>query len=159
MAPAVTILACGDPMRADDGAVLAALELLPAAARRRTEIRRISQLDPEDLREVADGRPCIVGDAVAGLAAGTVIVRRLDAMVGRSASPGPTSTHALDLGQALGIAQAMGALPDGWFLGIGGQDFTLHAGLSPALRAHLPFAATVLEAIVTMAGRQADGDA
>ena len=117
-APAVRLLVCGNADRGDDGAALAAVaHFLPGledAIRHRIEVRRCAQLDPNDLIEIPAGEACIVVDTVVGVDAGTVVTLALEDLAAECHGVSPRSSHALPIGQVLGIAAAVrGALPDG----------------------------------------------
>ena len=128
-----TVLVLGDPMRGDDGAALLAAEHLEAGGTRHT-IRRVGMLGPEDLvAALADG-PCLVLDAVRGIAPGETVELPLD-RVADAGGPQPASSHALPAGTIVRLAEALGArLESGTFLGIGGERFELGDGISPAVR-------------------------
>lgn len=125
---AVRLLVCGNADRGDDGAALAAvahfLPLLEDAIRHRIEVRRCTQLDPNDLIDVPPGEACIVVDTVVGVDAGTIVTLPLEELAADGHGVSPRSSHALPIGQVLGIAAAIrGTLPDGVFVGIGGRRF------------------------------------
>jgi len=149
----VTVLVCGEPMRGDDALALAVLDALSPTARAMADVRHVGQLMPDDLHPHAS--PVIVLDAVAGLAPGTLVDLPLDRLAAASASGDFTaaSSHALPLPITLGIVERLaGGLPTGRFVGIGGADYTLGAGLSPAVRdAIVPCAARVSEWLTTLA--------
>jgi hydrogenase maturation protease len=126
--PAVRLLVCGNADRGDDGAALAAVaHFLPGledAIRHRIEVRRCAQLDPADLVDVPPGQACIVVDTVVGVDAGTVVTMALEDLAHDGNGFTPRSSHALPIGQVLGVAAAIrGTLPSGVFVGIGGRRF------------------------------------
>jgi hydrogenase maturation protease len=126
--PAVRLLVCGNADRGDDGAALAAvahfLPRLEDAIRHRIEIRRCSQLDPNDIIEVPPGQACIVVDTVVGVDAGTVVTIALADLACDGHGLTPRSSHALSIAQVLGVAAAVrGTLPPGVLVGIGGRRF------------------------------------
>lgn len=137
-----TVLVCGDRYRRDDGAAHAALDRL-ADLPRSVEVRRVGQLEPDDLVAAVTSGSCLVVDTVRGVEPGTVIAMPL-ASLGRG-GPTPASTHALPLVTVIGLAEALGAdLRKATFLGIGGQRFGLGQGLSrPVERGLDAFAATI----------------
>lgn len=154
--PSVTLLVCGEPMRGDDALALAVLDALPPTARAKADVRHVGQLMPDDLHPHA--RPVIVLDAVAGPAPGTLVDLPLDGLAAASARGdfNPASSHALPLTITLGIVERLsGGLPDGRFVGIGGSDYTLGTGLSPAVRdAIAPCAARVSEWLTVLANQE-----
>ena len=101
---------------------------------------------PAELLEAWRGEPAvIVADAMcSGAAAGTV--RRFDA-AREPPPPGPPggSTHGLGLAEAVGLARALGRLPERLVLfGIEGADFSPGTGLSPAVAAGVEAAARLI---------------
>jgi hydrogenase maturation protease len=154
--PAVTLLVCGEPMRGDDALALAVLDALPPTARAMADVRHVRQLMPDDLHPHAS--PVIVLDAVAGPAPGTLVDLPLDRLAAASAGGdfNPASSHALPLPITLGIVERLaGGLPVGRFVGIGGADYTLGAGLSPAVRdAIAPCAARLSEWLTVLSSQE-----
>ena len=154
--PPVTLLVCGEPMRGDDALALAVLDALPPTARALADVRHVGQLMPDDLHPHAS--PVIVLDAVAGPAPGTLVDVPLDRLAASSARGAftPASSHALPLPITLGIVERLaGGLPDGRFVGIGAADYTLGAGLSPAVRnAIAPCAARLSAWLTLLAGQE-----
>ena len=141
-APVLRLLVCGNADRGDDGAALCAvahvLPSLDAAVSRQLEIRRCSQLDATDIIDIPEGEACLILDTVVGVGAGEVVELSLDALIDRP-SIAPRSSHALPIGQVLGIARAVrGDLPDGRFVGIGGKWFGFGDVRSRALREGMP---------------------
>jgi hydrogenase maturation protease len=131
----VTLLVCGEPMRGDDALALSVLDAIPPAARELADVRYVGQLMPDDLD--TEACPVIVLDAVDGPRPGTIVDLPFDRLAAASAGGGfsPASSHALPLPITLGIVERLsGRLPDGRFVGIGGADYALGVGLSPAVR-------------------------
>jgi len=140
--PALRLLVCGNADRGDDGAPLCAVaHVLPGlepAVSRRLEVRRVSQLDPTDLIDVPRDEACLLLDTVVGVDPGEVIELTLDELAMR-ATITPASSHALPIGQVLGITAAVRpGLPLGRFIGIGGKWFGFGDLRSRALRDGLP---------------------
>ncbi len=136
----VTMLVCGDRLRGDDGSAAAVVAALPAVVRHLGTVRDVGGLMPDDLLGATG--PVIVVDAVHGLPAGSVVdvpLESLSEIAAAGASPG--SSHALPLPAVLAIAQRLGALPEGRFIGIAGDAFALGDGLSVAVRASIDPAA------------------
>jgi hydrogenase maturation protease len=151
-----TVLVCGDASRGDDGAAIAAAARLEHGGFRTTRVRRVGQLEPDDLvSALAAGGRCLVVDAVRGVEPGRIVevpLRRLTTSDG----PQPASSHALPLEIVIGLAEALGADIDrAVFIGIGGRSFELGAGLSPAVVAALDEAAETIDGRI--AGRQESG--
>jgi len=151
-APTVRLLVCGSADRGDDGAALRAvahvLPRLDAQVRGRLEVRRCQQLDATDLIDVAAGEACLVLDTVVGVEPGTVVEISLDELA-RFATVSPRSSHALPIGQVLGIARAVrGSLPPGRFVGIGGRWFGFGQVRSRALRDGMPGFEAATEAAI-----------
>lgn len=156
MTERVPVFVCGDPTRGDDGAAVAAVALLPPEVRARAAIVEAGALDVLLLLDLPADRPCVVVDAVAGLAPGETWVRPLAALVDRARrleasgrAVEPRSSHELPLEQVLALAATLRDRPPaGTFVGIGGARWDAGAGLSPAVAAGLPaFAAAVAVAI------------
>ena len=140
--PVVRLLVCGNADRGDDGAALFAvahvLPRLAPAVSRQLEVRRCSQLDATDLIDVGPGEACLVLDTVVGVPPGEVIALTLEELTER-ATITPRSSHALPIGQVLGIASAVrGGLPVGRFVGIGGKWFGFGNVRSRSLREGMP---------------------
>jgi hydrogenase maturation protease len=141
-APSLRLLVCGNADRGDDGAPLCAvahvLPQLDLATRQRLEVRRCAQLDATDLIDVAASEACLILDTVVGVEPGEVVDLTLDELSTR-ATIAPRSSHALPIGQVLGIAREVrGGLPDGRFVGIGGKWFGFGNVRSRALREGMP---------------------
>ena len=146
-----TILVCGDPSRGDDGAAIAAVARLERADPPAACVRRVGQLEPDDLvAAVASGGRCVVVDAVRGVEPGRII----EVPLGRLAAadgPQPASSHALPLEIVIGLAEALGADIDrAVFVGIGGHRFDLGTGLSPAVAAALDAAAEAIDRAISL---------
>lgn len=137
-APTVRVLVCGSADRGDDGAALCAVaHVLPSLdpiLRQRVEVKRCQQLDATDIIDVAEGEACLVLDTVVGVPPGSIVQIPLDEL-SRLEDAAPRSSHALPIGQVLGIAEAIrGGLPRGRLVGIGGKWFGFGETRSRALR-------------------------
>lgn len=135
---AVRLLVCGNADRGDDGAALAAVaHLLPRiedSIRHRIDVRRCAQLDATDLIDVPAHQACVVVDTVVGVDPGSVVTMPLADLAAVESAVVPRSSHALPIGQVLGIAAAIrGQLPDGVFIGIGGKRFGFGSRRSRAI--------------------------
>ncbi|MFN8619609.1 MAG: hydrogenase maturation protease [Chloroflexota bacterium] len=152
----IPILVCGEPARGDDAAAFAAAARLSPETLAAARVQQVGQLDVLFLLELPDGAPCVVVDAVAGLAPGEVWVRPLAALVDRARAVDaagrraePRSSHELPIDQVLTLAATLRAAPPaGTFVGIGGVDFGLGAPLSPAVAAAIPAFAAAIDAAV-----------
>ncbi len=156
MTERVPVFVCGEPYRGDDAAGQAAVELLAPAVRDRVDVVAAGQLDLLLLLDLPADAPCVVVDAVAGIASGEVWVRPLATLVDRARglaeggrAPEPRSSHELPLEQVLALGATLRtAPPAGTFVGIGGSCWDVGAPLSPAVEAALPaFAAAITAAV------------
>ncbi len=161
MSSRVSIFVCGERARGDDAAGFAAVDLLPPDLRERADVVPVGQLDILLLMDLPIDAPCVVVDAVAGLAAGEVWVRPLATLVDRAHAlqaaghaPEPRSSHELPLEQVLALAATLrDAPPAGTFVGIGGACFDVGAPLTASVAAALPsFAAAIAAEVVAFAG-------
>ena len=135
----VPVLVCGEPQRGDDAVAFAAVGALSARIRRLADVRPCGQLEVDDLLAVPEGTGCVVVDAAVGVPPGKVVCIPLAEIAERPGGGAPRSSHTLPPDQAIRLAAALrGAPPEGVFVGIGGVDFSLGAGLSPAVEAGLP---------------------
>ncbi|MCU0806252.1 MAG: hydrogenase maturation protease [Burkholderiales bacterium] len=134
------VFLCGERQRGDDAAALLAADLLPPEVRERIELAAVGQLDAQHLLDLGAGEPCVVVDAVAGVAPGTVLVAALDRVAALAGlrHPRSPSTHALPLPDALALAGRLGAALRGSFVGVGGQCFALGDAPSGAVADALP---------------------
>ncbi len=154
----VALLACGERERGDDGAALTAVASLPAAIVEIVDVVRCGQLEVDDLLAIPEGQGCVIADAAVGVRPGEVVVASLDAIAARSARGSPRSSHTLPPDQAIALAGALrGAPPRGVFVGIGGVDFRLGAGLSPEVRAGLPGYVDALVAEIVRLAMEPEG--
>jgi len=157
----VPVLVCGEPLRGDDAAGPAAVELLAADVRARAAVTAVGQLDLLVLLDLPADTPCVVVDAVAGLPAGEIWVQPLAAVVDRGRDragsgrvPEPRSSHELPIDQVLALAATLRERPPaGTFVGIGGERWDLGASLSPAVVAALPAFAAAIAAAIEEAAR------
>ena len=134
----VRVLACGAIDRGDDGAALRALQLVPAATRRRWHVEEVGQLSAEQLIGDPSEMRRVVIDCVAGLTPGEITELPLAELPELEAASEATSSHALGPGQAVALAAALGAVGQrDWFIGIGGSSFGSGSGLTPAVEGAL----------------------
>lgn len=141
----VTVLVCGEPMRGDDAVAEAVVRALPSPTAELADICRVGGLMPDDLLSAGDA--VVVVDAVRGLPAGTVIDVPLDGVGALEADRvAPASSHALPLPAVVAIAEQLGGRrPEGRFVGVAGDGFTLGAALSPGVRDAIEPAAARLD--------------
>ena len=153
----VPVLVCGEPLRGDDAAGLAAVALLAADIRALADVREVGMLDVLTLLDIPAGRAAVVVDAVSGLPSGRVVARSLTSLVEfDGAGIRPRSSHELPLPDALALAAVVrGALSAGTFVGLAGEAWDLGAPLSATVEAALPsFAAAIAAAIREAASGQ-----
>ena len=122
----VLIIGYGSPLRGDDAAGPLAARRLAARGFQTLEAH---QLTPELAEPVATARTVVFLDAHAGLAPGTVSVKRLDARE----EPRSLLEHFASPGGLLRLARmAYGAEPEAWLIEMGGEDFELNHRITPA---------------------------
>jgi hydrogenase maturation protease len=135
----VRILACGSVDGGDDAAGLEAVRLLPDAIRQRASIDEVGQLSADHLIGDAPDVVRLVVDCVVGPPPGTVLELPLAELPALERTIRSASSHLLPLGQAVALADRLGAVrPGDRFVGIGGEFFALGAAKSPAVAAGLP---------------------
>jgi hydrogenase maturation protease len=148
--PLVTVFACGEPLRGDDGVAHAALDRLPDHARQGAAVHHVTALGPEDLAGLAPEATAIVVDAVVGIPLGEIARLDLDRLPARQ-SMQPTSSHQLPLDMVISLAKLMGWQPRGTFIGIGAARFDHGNVLSPQLGRVLPLVADAIAAEIERA--------
>ena len=112
------IIGFGNPLRGDDAMGPIAAERLGGLA--------VHQLTPEMAEEIASADAVLFLDADATLAAGEVVLTPL--------LPGDAEmTHHASPAGLLQLARRVyGGSPKAWVIGMGGADFGLREGLTPA---------------------------
>jgi len=129
------VIGIGNASRRDDGAGLFAAQAVRGQAPPGVEVR-LNAADTAALLEAWDGAGlAVVIDAVSsGAEPGTV--HRFESPDARLPALGRRgSTHALDLGEAIALGQALGRLPGRLIVyGIEGSDFGHGGTLSPEVR-------------------------
>lgn len=141
----VVVLACGEPMRGDDGSGPAAAIRLSPGIRAAADVRTCRSLAAEDLLGLAADEAVVVVDAVTGPPPGT-IVREPLADLDQVALPwAALSGHQLPLATTVALARVLGWQASGTFLGIGGASFGLGEGLSDPVGAALPALIAAIE--------------
>lgn len=142
------LVACGEPMRGDDAAAFAALDVLDGSLAGDVVVRRTRAPSPEAFLNLDADGVCVVTDAVRGVRAGAVVTVSLAAVVD-GVEEGSMSTHTLPLRDSLRIARSvLGFMPAGSFVGIGGEEFGLGSDMSDSVTANLAaFAAAIAAAV------------
>jgi hydrogenase maturation protease len=145
----VVVFACGEPLRGDDGVGPVAVGGLDPAVADRAVIRPVRSLDPEDLVELDAGTFVVIVDAVVGVSPGTLVRLDLATLCAQTASLTATSSHQLPLSDVTGLAELLGWVPRGLFLGVGARSAVPGSPLSPQVEAALPgLRAAIEDAIV-----------
>jgi hydrogenase maturation protease len=152
----VTVFACGDPYRGDDALAFAVVRELPVQLGERVRVVDEGTLDARMLLELPDDVPCVVVDAVAGVAPGELVTMPLERLAAaardralRGETPSTRSSHLMSIESALGLAAMLLGRPvRGTFVGIGVRDCTLGAPLSADVLAALPAAIAAVTAAV-----------
>jgi hydrogenase maturation protease len=146
---AVEVLVCGSPDRGDDGAPLAAAEVLRQELPDDVRVRIVGQLDIDDLLAIWTDARVVIVDAAVGIRPGQIVELPLAGFVGREDRLRPRSSHALAFPEVLGLAEVMRGRPlRGLIVAMGGRDFGLGAAFSPRVARAVPtFAAAIGDAI------------
>ena len=139
----VLVIGVGNPYRSDDGAGLAAVRLIRAAALPRVDVTEIEG-EPTSLIDAWGGasRVVVVDAVTSGAEPGTI--HRFDAV----AQPPPPpfrhrGTHAFSVADVVELARAVDRLPDRLVVfGIEGAEFGAGLGLSPGVEAAVRATAT-----------------
>jgi hydrogenase maturation protease len=139
------VVACGNPLRRDDGAGPAAADGLAGPEVR---VVVVHQLGPELAEDVAAAEAVAFLDARAGPPPGAVEARRV------VPSPAPSALgHACAPGEVLALAALLhGARPRAVLVTVAGADFALGEGLSPEVAAALPAARAAVHAFLGAGG-------
>jgi hydrogenase maturation protease len=128
------IIGYGNGLRRDDGAGLVLAERLAQhwqAQGLAVQCQLVQQLTPELAGEIAVSRADVLlfVDATVTCQGGCIQLRRL-----AEAKPSPALGHHLDPALLMSYAQLFAdRLPHAWVISIGGDDFTLGEGFSPAV--------------------------
>ncbi|MFV2063689.1 MAG: hydrogenase maturation protease [Chloroflexota bacterium] len=135
----VVLVACGRPERGDDYVGARAVERLTPETREMVDVRIVTALGPESLVELPADVAVLIVDAVVGVEPGQIVDVDLANLATLSGRASTTSTHQLPLDQVVGLAGLLRERPlEGRFLGVGIEDVSLGAGLSPTVLAVLP---------------------
>jgi hydrogenase maturation protease len=151
--PSVDVLVCGSIDRGDDGAPLAASELLEAEGPANARIRRVGHVDVDDLLSIAPGAGVVIVDAATGVDPGTVMELPLRGLLG-DGSVRARSSHALAMPEVIGLADMLRGRPlVGRIVVIGARRFSLGRPLTRRVSAALP---TLVHAIHIAIGHVSD---
>jgi len=144
------LFACGHPDRGDDSVGPRAVERLAPDTREVVDIRIVGALGPELLVELPTDVAILIVDAVVGVEPGHIVDIGLADLGLLSERVVATSTHQLPLDQVVGLAGLIREHPlEGRFLGMGIDDVSPGAGLSPAVLASLPEMVRTIDAAVS----------
>jgi hydrogenase maturation protease len=137
-APTIDVLVCGSIDRGDDGAPFAACDLLEADRPTNARIRRVGQLDVDDLLSIPPGAGVVIVDAATGIDPGVVLELPLRGFLGE-VSIKPRSSHALAMPEVIGLADMLRGRPlTGLIVVIGARRFTLGRPLTRRVAAAVP---------------------
>ena len=145
---AVEVFVCGSPDRGDDGAAVAAAEVVRPTLPPDVRMRTVGQLDVEDLLAVEPDAAVVIVDVATGIEPGVVVEMALARLHERDALC-PRSSHALAVSGVVGLAEFMQQRPlRGRVVAMGGARFALGSVLSHPVAAGLPrLAAAIGEAV------------
>jgi Ni,Fe-hydrogenase maturation factor len=145
----VEVLACGDPDRGDDGASVAAIADLAPGLPSDVSVRRVGQLDIDDLLAVPSGAGAVVVDTATGVDPGWVLEIPFMGFAGRESGIRPRSSDTLSRLETVGVASMIRGRPlVGVLVAIGGSSFGLGDSLSWPVAAGLcSFRVAILDAI------------
>jgi hydrogenase maturation protease len=136
---AVEILVCGSADRGDDGAPIAACELLRPDLPDDVSLRTVGLLDVDDLLAIRDGAGVVIVDAATGIERGAVLDLPLAGLLGPDVAVRSRSSHALAIPEVVGLAEMIRGRPlRGRIVVIGGSHFGLGQPLSRIVGAALP---------------------
>lgn len=142
------ILACGNPLRGDDGVALQiACGLQEGYSDPETEIRCAQQWTPELAEDLSKSELAIFVDASTTVPAGRMQLRTISCTEGQTR----LMTHSMDPCSLLSLARELyGRAPARAFLlTVGGECFEHGERLSPAVQDAIPAAVVQIKAIVS----------
>lgn len=139
----IPVFLCGAQTRGDDGVALAVEVALRDDERALVDVVAVGALEAEHLIALAPDQPCIVVDAVAGPAPGTLVELALPALAagmhGTAGFAAATSSHALTIPATLALAAVLRGGPvQGTFVGVGIADCRPGAAMTPAVAEAVP---------------------
>ncbi len=136
--PTVDIFVCGSIDRGDDGAPLAASELLRSDRPANARIRRIGRVDVDHLLSIPRGAGVVVVDAATGVDPGTIVELPLRGLVG-DLSIEPRSSNSLAIPEVIALADMLRGRPlVGSIVVIGARRFGPGRPITRRLSAALP---------------------
>jgi hydrogenase maturation protease len=146
---AVEVLVCGSRDRGDDGAPIAASQLLDGSLPSDVAVRIVGMLDVDDLLSIPPGAGVVIVDAATGIDRGVIVDLPLGGLIGRAEGIHPRSSHALTLPEVVGLADMMRGRPlRGRIVAIGGSHFGLGESFSrPVAGALHELSAAILDAV------------
>jgi len=151
------ILACGNPLRGDDGVAPQIARNLEPDAGPGTEVLCVHQWTPELAESLSKSELAIFVDASAAIAAGEIYLQEISA---RSEKAGVT-THSLNPRRLLALARELYQKePERAFLlTVGGASFEYGAQLSDVVRRAVPAACNQVKALLSGGVLPAGGSA
>jgi len=148
---AVEVLLCGSPDRGDDGAPIAASQLLRGSLPPDVAMRVVGMLDVDDLLSIPPGAGVVIVDAATGIDPGAIVDLALTGLIGQQDGVRSRSSHALALPEVVGLAEMIRGRPlRGRIVAIGGAQFGLGTSFSRPVSAALP---TLSDAILEAVGQ------
>ena len=142
------VLACGNPLRGDDGVALRIARALRSGVRdARTEIHSQQQWTPELAKFISEADTVIFVDASVALPPGKITIRRIKLL----AEAHIGATHFSSPEGLLAFANALyGHVPQRAFLvTVGGKSFEFSEQLSPPVRRAVPLALDRIKALLS----------
>lgn len=152
--PTIDVLVCGSTDRGDDGAPLVACQLLEADRPPNARIRRVGQLDVDDLLSIAPGGGAVIVDSATGIDPGVILELPLRALLDTEASVQPRSSHALAIPEVIGLADMIRGRPlAGRIVVIGARRFALGRPLTRRVAKAVPMLAQTIRLAVERLAR------
>ncbi len=134
----VTVIACGAPDRADDGAASAAVAMLDPMALVGIRLRVVNHLRVEELIDAASLGPVVVADAAVGLRPGLIAALPFTSLVSVAGRVHLRSSHEMPIADAVGLAEMLLGRPiDGAVVAVGVGSVAHGAPFSEPVRAAL----------------------
>jgi len=154
----VDVLVCGNADRGDDGAPVAAADLLDWLLASPAHVRIVGDLDVTHLCSIPDEDGVVIVDAATGLEPGAIATLLLEDAGRPGGRVQPRSSHALPIPEVVAIANTLRRCPlRGRIVAIGGARFSLGEPLSDPVARAIP--ELVLDVWRAVAALHADGSA